>query len=170
MLTIERKIFCVNLIVNLLTPKSEEHLVSPHNITLESHANVMRIGEMITYQGSSWLLNKFLLSALKEIYWENYREYSSWCYAQFFKVAGYSLAKLWQAIFSKLVNQLSPFAFKGFHTWVDKRMEVHNSGCSMVIVINMLMLWKNPIKQFLRMLLKILIIDIFLTSRFSFLQ
>ena len=41
MLTIERKIFCVNLIVNLLTPKSEEHLVSPHNITLESHTNVV---------------------------------------------------------------------------------------------------------------------------------
>ena len=59
-----------------------------------------------------------------------------------------SCDKQYLAIFSKLVNQLSPFAFKGFHTWVDKRMEVHNSGCSMVIVINMFMLWENPLNSF----------------------
>ena len=32
---------------NLLTPKSDLHLISPYNITTESHINVMRIKEMI---------------------------------------------------------------------------------------------------------------------------
>ena len=34
--------------LNLLTPKSDQHLVSPHTITLESHIKDMRIKEMIT--------------------------------------------------------------------------------------------------------------------------
>ena len=33
---------------NLLTPKSDLHLISPYNIITESHINVMRIKEMIT--------------------------------------------------------------------------------------------------------------------------
>ena len=33
---------------NLLTPKSDLYLISPYNITTESHINVMRIKEMIT--------------------------------------------------------------------------------------------------------------------------
>ena len=40
--------------VNPLTPKSDKHLLSPHNITPESHAKVMRIKEKITNWGSSW--------------------------------------------------------------------------------------------------------------------
>ena len=31
-----------------LTPKSDQHLFSPYNITTESHINAMRIKEMIT--------------------------------------------------------------------------------------------------------------------------
>ena len=48
---------------NLLTPKSDLHLISPNNITTESHINVMRIKEMITNKRNSWLLDKFSLSA-----------------------------------------------------------------------------------------------------------
>ena len=48
---------------NLLTPKSDLHLISPYNITTESHINVMRIKEMITNERNSWLLDKFSLSA-----------------------------------------------------------------------------------------------------------
>ena len=44
--------------VNLLTPKSDEHLISPYIITPESNIKVMRIKEMIAY-----LLNKLSLSA-----------------------------------------------------------------------------------------------------------
>ena len=38
----------VGLRLNPLTPKSDLHLISPYNITTESHINVMRIKEMIT--------------------------------------------------------------------------------------------------------------------------
>ena len=31
-----------------LTPKSDQHIISPYSITTESHINVMRIKEMIT--------------------------------------------------------------------------------------------------------------------------
>ena len=34
--------------LNPLTPKSDQHLISPYNITLYSNINVMRIEEMIT--------------------------------------------------------------------------------------------------------------------------
>ena len=33
--------------LNPLTPKSDQHLISPNNITLESHIKVKRIKEMI---------------------------------------------------------------------------------------------------------------------------
>ena len=36
-----------------LTPMSDQHLLSPHNITPESHIKVMRIREMITNLRSS---------------------------------------------------------------------------------------------------------------------
>ena len=36
--------------LNPLTPKSDQHLISPYNITTESHINVRRIKEMITNQ------------------------------------------------------------------------------------------------------------------------
>ena len=35
------------MIVNLLTPKCDKHLISPYNITPESHIKVWRIKEMI---------------------------------------------------------------------------------------------------------------------------
>ena len=44
--------------VNLLTPKSDEHLISPYIITPQSKIKVMRIKETIAY-----LLNKLSLSA-----------------------------------------------------------------------------------------------------------
>ena len=34
--------------VNPFTPKSDQHLISPYNISLESHEKVTRIKEMIT--------------------------------------------------------------------------------------------------------------------------
>ena len=34
--------------INPLTPRSDLHLISPYNITPESHINVMEIKEMIT--------------------------------------------------------------------------------------------------------------------------
>ena len=49
--------------INSLNPKSNQHLISPYNITPESHIKVMRIKEMITNQRSFWLVNKFSLSA-----------------------------------------------------------------------------------------------------------
>ena len=39
----------------------------------------MRIKEMITNSRSSWLLNKFSLSAPQEMYREQYGEYAYWC-------------------------------------------------------------------------------------------
>ena len=36
------------MVVNPLTPKSDQHLISPYNISLESNIKVMRIKEMIT--------------------------------------------------------------------------------------------------------------------------
>ena len=40
------------LFVNPLNPKSDKHLISPYNITPESHIKVMRITEMITNKRS----------------------------------------------------------------------------------------------------------------------
>ena len=36
------------IVVNPVTPKSDQHLISPYNNTLESDMKVMRIEEMIT--------------------------------------------------------------------------------------------------------------------------
>ena len=48
---------------NPLNPKSDWHLISPLNITPESHINVMRIKEMIINKRNLWSVNKFSLSA-----------------------------------------------------------------------------------------------------------
>ena len=61
-----------------LKPKSDYHLISPYNITPVSHIKVMRIKEMITREGTFWLANKFSLSAPREIYKEQCREYAYW--------------------------------------------------------------------------------------------
>ena len=61
-------------IFNLLAPKSDQHLISPYNITPESHIKVMRMKEMITNLRSSQKLKKFLLLAP----WEQYEEYTYW--------------------------------------------------------------------------------------------
>ena len=50
-------------IVNPWNPKSDKHLISPYNISPESHVKVMRIKEMITNQRGFWLVNKISLSA-----------------------------------------------------------------------------------------------------------
>ena len=39
---------CVQAVVNPLSPKNDQHLISPHNITTESDINVIRIEGMIT--------------------------------------------------------------------------------------------------------------------------
>ena len=41
---------------------AEMHQISPHNITPESHVQIMRIKEMINNERSLWLVNKFSLS------------------------------------------------------------------------------------------------------------
>ena len=46
-----------------LIPESDQHLISPFNITPESNIKVVRIWEMIINWRTSWLLNKFSLSA-----------------------------------------------------------------------------------------------------------
>ena len=51
------------LAFNPFTLKSDKYLISPYNITPESHIKVMRIKEMITIKRRSWLLNNFSLSA-----------------------------------------------------------------------------------------------------------
>ena len=64
--------------VNSLIPKSDQHLISPYNITPESHIKVMRIKEMTTNWRSCWLLEKFFSSAPQEMYREQYGEYECW--------------------------------------------------------------------------------------------
>ena len=64
--------------MNPLTPKSDEHLISPHNIIPQSNNKDMSIGEMITNQRSSWLLNKFSFPIPKEKYREECGEYGNW--------------------------------------------------------------------------------------------
>ena len=49
--------------LNHLTPESDQHLISPYDITTESHIQVTGIKEMITNSRSSRLPNKFSLSA-----------------------------------------------------------------------------------------------------------
>ena len=49
--------------INPLTPKSDQNLISPYNITPESHIKVTRKKEMIINNRRSRLLNKFSLSA-----------------------------------------------------------------------------------------------------------
>ena len=48
---------------NHLTPKSDQHLISPYNITLESNIKVVRIIGMITNYISSWLLTNDTLTS-----------------------------------------------------------------------------------------------------------
>ena len=38
--------------LNLLNPKSDQHLISPYNITPESHIKVMRIKDMVNREGN----------------------------------------------------------------------------------------------------------------------
>ena len=52
---------------NPLAPKIDWFLNSPHSITLESNVKVVRIKEMITSLGRSWLSSKFSLSVAKEM-------------------------------------------------------------------------------------------------------
>ena len=61
---------------NTLIPESDQHLISPFNITPESHIKVMRVKEMIINRKTSQLLNKFSLPAHKEIYREQHGEYA----------------------------------------------------------------------------------------------
>ena len=49
--------------INPLNPKSDQHLISPPNITPESRIKVMRIKEMVTMKGTFRLARKFSLSA-----------------------------------------------------------------------------------------------------------
>ena len=64
--------------LNPSAPKSDKHLISPYHIPPESNMKVVRIEEMITNWRSSWLLNKFSLSASLEMYGEQYEEYAYW--------------------------------------------------------------------------------------------
>ena len=61
--------------LNPLTLKSGQPLISPYNITPESNIKVTRIKEMITNL-QNLVLNKFSLSALQEMYREQYGEYA----------------------------------------------------------------------------------------------
>ena len=65
--------------LTLWSPKSDQHPISFNSITPESNIKVMRIKKMITNWRGSWLLNKFSLPALEEMYREHYGEYAYWC-------------------------------------------------------------------------------------------
>ena len=65
--------------VNPLNPKSDQHQISPYNITSESDIKVMRIKEMVAKEGTFWLAKKFSLSAPYEMYKEQCGEYAYWC-------------------------------------------------------------------------------------------
>lgn len=65
--------------LNLLMPKSDQHLFSPNNITPESHIKVLRIKEMITNWIGSWYLNKFFLSVPYEVFGVQNGEYAYQC-------------------------------------------------------------------------------------------
>ena len=56
---------------NPLIPKNDQHLISLYDITTVSNIKVKRIKEMITSQRSSWLFNKFSLSAPWKMYGEH---------------------------------------------------------------------------------------------------
>ena len=47
--------------MNPLTPKSDQHLISPYNITTKSHINVTRIKEMITRLKKLLMVRQILL-------------------------------------------------------------------------------------------------------------
>ena len=51
------------LYFNTFTPKCDQHLISPHEITPKSNIKVTRIKEMITNSRSSWLWDTFSLLA-----------------------------------------------------------------------------------------------------------
>ena len=61
-----------------LTPKSDKHLISPHNIIPESCSKVKRIKQIISSYRSCWLSYKFSLSIPEGIYGEQYGEYFYW--------------------------------------------------------------------------------------------
>ena len=46
-----------------INPKSDQHLISPYNITPELLMMVMRIKDMVNREGNFWLANKFSFSA-----------------------------------------------------------------------------------------------------------
>ena len=62
--------------LNPLTPESDQHIISPYNITPESHIRLTRIKEIITNYRGSLFLNKFSLSAPWKTYGEQYGEYA----------------------------------------------------------------------------------------------
>ena len=47
---------------NPFNPNRDEHLISPYNITPESHIKVMGIKKMIINEGGFWLVDKISLS------------------------------------------------------------------------------------------------------------
>ena len=59
-----------------LIPMSDQHLISPQNIILESNVEVTRVTEMITDHTNSYLFYKFSLSEPQEMYREQYGEYA----------------------------------------------------------------------------------------------
>ena len=65
-------------VIDPLILESDQHLISPYNITPESHIKVMRIKEMITREGNFWLANKFSLSSPLEMYEEQCGKYAYW--------------------------------------------------------------------------------------------
>ena len=86
-------------ILNPLTPKSDQHLISPYNITPESHIKVMRIRETIINLRGSWLLNTFSLKAPYRMSWKQKGENGSWFWAvkslnNYFLCNKYSYIKL----------------------------------------------------------------------------
>ena len=65
--------------INPLNPRSAWHLISPWDITTESHSDVMRIKEMITNKRTFFIGKQILLVSILKMYKEQFGEYAYWC-------------------------------------------------------------------------------------------
>ena len=57
------------LLINPFTPKSDQHLKSPYNITPKSHIKAIRIKEMVSNQRSFGLLILLVNTYGEYAYW-----------------------------------------------------------------------------------------------------
>ena len=62
------------VLLNPLNPESDQHLISPNSNTAESFIEIMSYNRNYCQLKKLWLLKKFSLLVLKEMYREEYGE------------------------------------------------------------------------------------------------